>query len=113
MSRFAKRSSALSHSSARPMESLESRQMMTVTPSVPAPGVLVFTGDAANDQVNIYDNGAGLIAGNYTNAFGGVNSFGWAGGFNTIYVNTGAGNDAFTYQIIADNLGGGARYVRS
>jgi hypothetical protein len=95
------------------MESLEGRQMFTVTPSVPAAGVLVFTGDAANDQVNILDNGAGAISGSYTNAGGGLTAFGWVGGFQTIYVNTGAGDDAFTYQIIADNLGGGVRYVRS
>jgi hypothetical protein len=114
MSRFAQRSLKSSANAAtRPIESLEARQMFTVTPSVPAPGVLVFTGDAANDQVNIYDNGAGAIAGNYTNAVGGLTGFGWVGGFNTIYVNTGAGNDTFTYQIIADNLAGGARYVKA
>jgi hypothetical protein len=113
MSRFAKRSSKSSNSTARPIEELEGRQMFTVVPSVPAAGVLVFTGDAANDQVNIYDNGAGMIAGNYTNAGGGLTGFGWIGGFQTIYVNTGAGDDAFTYQIIADNLAGGARYVRA
>jgi hypothetical protein len=113
MSRFAKRNSKSTSTTARAFETLEGRQMFTVVPSVPSAGVLVFTGDAANDSVNIYDNGAGLISGNYTNAAGTQTPFGWVGGFQTIYVNTGAGNDAFTYQIIADNLGGGARYVRS
>ena len=113
MSRFAKRNSKSTSTTTRAFEALEGRQMFTVTPSFPSPGVLMFTGDAANDQVNIYDNGAGLISGNYTNAGGTQTPFGWVGGFQTIYVMTGAGNDAFTYQIIADNLGGGARYVRS
>src|SRR5687768_5565409 len=113
MSRVFKHRPTQSYSTTSPIEALESRQMMTVTPSVPAPGVLVFSGDAANDAVNIYDNGAGAIMGNYTNAGGTQTPFGWVGGFQTIYVLTGAGNDTFTYQIINDNLGGGARYVRA
>ena len=113
MSRVFKRRPTQSHASARPIETLEGRQMFAVTLSFPAPNTIVFTGDAAHDRVHIFDDGAGAIAGNYTNAGGTQTPFGWLRGMQIIHVNTGAGNDTFTYQITADNLAGGRRYVRA
>jgi hypothetical protein len=113
MSRFAQRSSTKSYSSARPIESLEGRQMFTVTPAFIAPNTLTFVGDAANDTVNLYDNGNGGISGSYTNAGGTLSSFGVIPGIQNIRVSLGAGNDAFNYKLYGDMLMGGARYVNA
>ena len=113
MSRFAKRSSTRSFDSVRPIESLEGRQMFTVTPAFIAPSTLTFVGDAANDTVTLYDNGNGGISGYYTNAGGTLSSFGVIPGIQNIRVSLGAGSDAFNYKLYGDMTLGGARYVNA
>jgi len=111
MSRTSKRFSTMSYSGASPMESLEGRQMFTVTPAMPAAGVLTFVGDGANDTINLNDNGAGAISGSFTNFWGGLSFFGPIPGIQTIRVSTGAGNDYVNYQITGDMPAGSVRYV--
>ena len=92
-------------------EPLEGRRMFAVTPSMPAADTLVFTGDAADDQVMIYDNGMGTLHGSYTVAPGVTAPFGPVGGIRYVRVDTGMGNDVVGYQVYGDMLVGGLRDI--
>ena len=113
MSRVSKHSSTPSYFSNRPIEQLENRQMFAVAPMFYAPSTLVFVGDAADDTLNLYDNGNGAISGNYTNPGGTQTPFGPIPGIQTIRISLSAGNDNFNYLVYGDMTLGGARYVNA
>jgi hypothetical protein len=98
-------------STTRPVEPLEPRQLFAVTVAPIWPDTLILTGDAANDAINIYDNGSGLIQGSATDAVGGMTPFGPFPNIRRIVVNTGAGSDRVFYNLYGDNLAGGATFL--
>jgi hypothetical protein len=96
----------------RPLESLEGRQMFTVAVAHILPDTVVCTGDAADDQVYVYDNGRGFVSGYATNAAGGLTAFGGWAGVRRVIVNTAGGDDEVNYRMYGDNLAGGATFVQ-
>jgi hypothetical protein len=107
MSRHSSHDNALS-----PIETLEPRNLFTVTVAFAAPDMLIFTGDAAPDTTYIYDNGNGTIQGSRTGPGGVLVPFGPFPGIRNIYhSDTGTTNDRVFYNLIGDVPAGSVRKV--
>ena len=102
----------MSRTSSHGIESLEPRNLFTVTVALAAPDMLMFTGDAAPDTTYIYDNGAGTIQGSRTGPGGVLVPFGPFPGIKNIYhSDTGTTNDRVFYNLIGDVPFGSVRKV--
>ena len=97
--------------SSRPaaVEPLEGRQLFAVAIAFVAPDTLVFTGNGDADVVNINDNGAGVISGSRSVVGGVVAPFGPVGGIRRVIVNTHGNTDRVSYNVTGDTLAGGYR----
>ncbi len=79
------------------LEALEARDLMACNVFLDAAGALHIEGDAANDQVTVYDSGQGAVLG----VVSGYGPFAFNNVHN-IVIDTGAGDDVVNYQFIGD-----------
>jgi hypothetical protein len=85
------------------VETLEQRNLFTVSIAFVAPDTLVFTGNAAPDTTYIYDNGAGTIKGSRTGPGGILVPFGPIAGIHNIrHSDTGTTADRVFYNLNGD-----------
>jgi hypothetical protein len=94
------------------VETLEDRNLFTVTVAFVAPDTLLFSGDGAPDTTYLYDNGAGTIQGSGTGPGGVLVPFGPIAGIRNIYhSDNGTSNDRVFYNLIGDVPLGSVRKV--
>ncbi len=79
------------------LEALEQRSLMACNVFLDANGALNIIGDAANDQVTVYDSGHGAVLG----IASGHGPFSFAN-VHSIIIDTGGGDDVVNYQFIDD-----------
>jgi hypothetical protein len=94
------------------VETLESRQLFAVAIGMPAADTLTFTGNFQNDQIQINDNGNGVVSGARSNAVGAMVPFGPVAGIRRLNINTRDGNDTVNVRITGPKWAGGPHEIQ-
>jgi len=94
------------------VENLESRRLFAVAIGMPAADTLIFTGNFQNDQIQINDNGNGVVSGAVSNAAGVMVPFGPVAGIRRLQINTGDGNDSVNVRITGHMWPGGPHEIQ-
>ena len=94
------------------VETLESRNLFAVAIGMPAANTLTFTGNFQNDQIQINDNGNGVVSGAVSNAVGAMVPFGPIAGIRRLLINTGDGNDSVNVRITGHMWAGGGHEIQ-